>query len=234
MIYINGRPDGLGNRIEELIIIEAYCIKYKTKAEYYWNNVYKHRMYPILLKCTNIHIQDKYNYSVNDSLCINEMRNDLVKDELFAGAKNIDFHYTLPYVESYTAIHIRSTDKLLNRGRDEFSNEVFEDKFNKTLSIINSQSNLRLVICSDDPKYKKQFLDSLNEKHTVIDLYNDIDIDPVYKDYMKLVNAKSIYMVPKFSSYAATASILGNNILYSHFNEEDTALYRYKCNIQLI
>lgn len=39
-------------------------------------------------------------------------------------------------------------------------------------------------------------------------------------------------MVPKFSSYAATASLLGNNILNSFVNENETSLYTYKCNVK--
>ena len=34
----SGRPDGLGNRIEELIFLEAYCIKNNCKCNYYWQN----------------------------------------------------------------------------------------------------------------------------------------------------------------------------------------------------
>jgi len=37
-IVISGRPDGLGNRIEELIVLEAYCLRENCKATYIWKN----------------------------------------------------------------------------------------------------------------------------------------------------------------------------------------------------
>ena len=34
MLKFNGRPDGLGNRIEELINIECYCIENDISCNY--------------------------------------------------------------------------------------------------------------------------------------------------------------------------------------------------------
>ena len=58
--------------------------------------------------------------------------------------------------------------------------------------------------------------------------------NPVYKDYFSLVNSKKIIMIPKFSSFSATASLLGNNIIVSYRHENDTVLYTYKFNVEYI
>ena len=59
-IYFNGRADGLGNRIEELIHLEYHCIVNKTKCFYFWNNN-NWRKYDLLIKCENIILQkDKF------------------------------------------------------------------------------------------------------------------------------------------------------------------------------
>ncbi|MHC5089980.1 MAG: hypothetical protein ACYSOT_10270, partial [Planctomycetota bacterium] len=79
-----------------------------------------------------------------------------------------------------------------------------------------------------------KFIKNLNKNIIVKNPYETIDLNDEYKDFYKLVNAKEIFMVPKFSSYAATASLLGNNILNSFLNENETSLYRYKCNINYI
>lgn len=56
-------------------------------------------------------------------------------------------------------------------------------------------------------------------------------MDPVYKDFLLLKHASKIVMVPKFSSFAAVASMLGKNVLYSFFPENATNLYRYHCDV---
>ena len=58
------------------------------------------------------------------------------------------------------------------------------------------------------------------------------DLNDIYKDFFTLTFANSIYMCPKFSSYSAVASLIGDNIIYSFFDEKETSLYRYKSNIK--
>ena len=38
-IYIKGRPDGLGNRMEQLINLEYFSSIHNLKFVYYWNNI---------------------------------------------------------------------------------------------------------------------------------------------------------------------------------------------------
>jgi hypothetical protein len=59
----------------------------------------------------------------------------------------------------------------------------------------------------------------------------DSNYSPEFIDYYMLMNSGEIYMLPKMSSYAACASLMGDNTLHCHFDENDTSLYRYKCKV---
>ena len=231
MLKFNGRPDGLGNRIEELINLECYCIKNDVSCNYYWNNKYKFRYYDIFLNCKNIIIQDTNYY--NDTIKLNFGTYN--NEQMLIAASNIKYVKNISCDISYISIHIRSTDKLNNRSKDEFTYEYFIDKFKKTLYYLNNMSGeINIFIASDDDKYKKYLINNLNNNYHIVDPFLNVIDDSIYKDYFSLVYSKKIIMVPKFSSFAATASLLGNNILVSHCHENETSLYRYKCNIKYI
>ena len=46
-LYFNGRSDGLGNRLEELIKLETYCEIFNKKLIYRWNNSDTRFNYPV-------------------------------------------------------------------------------------------------------------------------------------------------------------------------------------------
>lgn len=234
-ILFNGRPHGLGNRIEQLIFLEAYCIKNNCYINYYWENKYTFRTYKNLFICKNIIIQDKIKHKMDNHLKIKS--EDFSKEELYNATKNITLSYNLPKLDyEYIAVHIRAGDKLNNTTKDEFTLDFLKMNFNKCINIINnlSSENINIVICSEDNFLKNELIKNLNKNIIVKNPYENIDLFDEYKDFYKLVNAKEIFMVPKFSSYAATASLLGNNILNSFLDENNTSLYRYKCNIKYI
>ena len=232
MLNFNGRPDGLGNRIEELINLECYCIKNDISCNYFWNNKYNFRSYNNLLNCKNILIQDTH---FHDNINIKCNFGEYNNIEMINAAKNIEYFENINTNLSYISIHIRSTDKLNNRGKDEFTFDFFIDKLKKTLYYLNNMTEeINIFIASDDDKYKKNMIDNLNNNYKIVDPFLNIIDDPIYKDYFSLVYSKKIIMVPKFSSFAASASLLGNNILVSHCDENETSLYRYRCNIEYI
>jgi len=258
MLKFNGRPDGLGNRIEELINLECYCIQNDTSCNYYWNNeIVNMWNYPILLKCKNIVIQSKDRH-IKNSFSSEELKDKYIynkyllysKENHIKAAKNISYYNDITCDISFISLHIRGTDKLKNRGKDEFEIDFFKDKIHKTINYLNnSPEEINIYITSDDINIKNYVIEKLNKNYKIVDpLSKQIDfvnkcagnyngeenIDPIFKDYFSLVHSKKIIMVPKFSSFAATASLLGNNILVSHCDENETSLYRYRCNIEYI
>lgn len=233
MLKFNGRPDGLGNRIEELINLECYCIQNDVSCNYYWNNKYNGRSYKNLLNCKNILIQNNNSHAhVNIKCNFGKFNNN----EMINASKNINYFKNINNDLSYISVHIRSTDRCNNSGhKDFFTYNFFVDKFKKTLNYLNNMTDeMNIFIASDDNKYKKYLINNLNKNYHIVDPFLNIIDDPVYKDFFSLVHSKKIIMVPKFSSFAACASLLGNNILVSHCHENETSLYRYKCNIEYI
>lgn len=230
-IYFNGRADGLGNRIEQLINLELLCIKNQVKCEYYWENKYKNRIYSHeLIQCKNIIIQHNKKYACPTKVYF--MNETATHEEMIEAAANVKIliDTQLPAKE-YISVHIRSTDKLNNRGKDEFDRATFNTFFNKTINILNgleAYDNL-LYIASDDMMLRDYMISKLNKKLKVIEI--DSNYLPELMDYYMLMNSKEIYMLPKFSSYAACASLMGDNILHSYFDENETSLHRYKCKI---
>ena len=61
-----GRPDGIGNRIEQLINIQEYCIENNSQCNYIWNNS-NFRNYLPLISFDNIEIVNNNNDNINNS-----------------------------------------------------------------------------------------------------------------------------------------------------------------------
>lgn len=237
-VHFKGRIDGLGNRIEELILLEAYCVKNNVNGIYYWtqNNVRQDRNYPVHIKCENIIIQDESVSGLNHNVGLlnSILLHTFSKQELHNAAKRI--HYSKNLIKPsypYMAIHIRSTDKLNNRGKDEFDIKTLNEKLNKTIDIVNTmQTDIKnIAIVSDDAKYKDFFINHLKPCFHVVNPFQTQINHDVYRDFFTLVNAKQIFMIPKFSSFSACASLMGGNMLLSHYDEHETNLYRYKCDL---
>lgn len=228
-VNYNGRPDGLGNRIEELIFLEAYCNKNKCKCNYYWNNLYVNRTYNVYLKCKNITIQQTKIHDKSE----NVLHREYSIEEIRHACQNIDFIFDLPWINfTYHSVHIRSTDKLNNRGKDEFTKSTLLDSINKCINIINtSKDDNNYIIVADDDNMKEEFIKNLDSKVNVINVPYDNVYPKEYVDLYILSKSDLIYMVPKFSSFSTTASLLGSTKLYSFFDENETSLYRYKANI---
>ncbi len=122
ILNFKGRPDGLGNRIEELINLECYCIRNNVYCNYYWNNIYNHRAYNNLLKCKNIFINTSKANNINfDNKNLKLVFGEYDHNQMITASKNITYNKDINTDVSYISIHIRSTDKLNNRDKNEFT-----------------------------------------------------------------------------------------------------------------
>ena len=146
IVYFQGRPDGIGNRIEQLINIQEYCKHHNVECIYIWNN--------------NVKRRDR-TYDIKIAFdCIKIVKRGLIK-----GNKNVVKPYmrTHDYVPTFTflfdppprikkiaydvIIHIRGTDRLKpNIKHNDFSNiRELNDFINKTIkgqSILISKTQL--------------------------------------------------------------------------------------------
>jgi len=227
----NGRPDGIGNRIEELINIQEYCIANNLECFYIWNNKLQLRSYIPLITFDNITIiQNK-----------NQLNNIVVKNnKIFKRTKgNIvkyAFNFDIDIKEEYDLIvHIRATDRLINNVNQDFSS-VDELKYfiENSIKYINNNCNIKTyTIVSDDDYYKKYMINNVTKKY--INLSYDNNIPKDWVDYYYLTKCKqSILMCCKFSSYSITAAILSDKKLLVFRESLNSNLPRYKANIEII
>ena len=83
-----GRPDGIGNRIEQIIYIQEYCKHYNERCIYIWNNS-NYRNYKCMIEFDNVIVKDKV-YTEDCNLPIKN-------HEIFMRTPNflIDYKFTL-------------------------------------------------------------------------------------------------------------------------------------------
>ena len=227
----NGRPDGIGNRIEELIYIQEYCFDNNLSCFYVWNNTIKFRSYNPLITFDNITI-------VNDKKNINNLV--IKNNEIFKRTKgNIikyKFNFNVDVKEDYDIIvHIRATDRLVNNGKGDFSSESeLKGLIERSINYINNNPNIQTytIVCDDD-KYKKYVFNKITKRFITLSYDNNIPRD--WLDYYYLTKCKqSILMCCKFSSYSITAAILGNKKLLVFPESLKSNLPRYKANTEII
>ena len=237
-IVIEGRPDGLGNRIEELIVMEAYCQKYNDNGVYIWRNKPQYfkgklipRSYDIYLKLVNVEITDESESSIQFSE-INIINKDFCQEEFLNAAQNIKPTFNIHFENGVKplGIHLRGTDRINKEMKHPHfmkSEKQFEDFINRTILYINKISPAHLFICSDDMKYKEKILNQINQNIKVIDPIVNEDIPLEYIDFFALSMCSEVVMCSKFSTFAITASMIGN-IKLTAFNNDLEVNERYK------
>lgn len=227
--YFLGRPDGLGNRIEQLIYLQEYCIKNNMKCIYIWNNS-GFRKYDINITFDNIEIRnsisdDERKYLLNDALI-----------RSFGHIVKYKFNFTINNNINYDIIiHIRGTDRLhINPANSDFSTyDMLDSYINKTIDYVNNDNSIStFTIVTDDDKYVNKFKTETKKKFIELQYYN---ISKDWMDFYYLTRPqKYIIMCNQFSSYSICASILGNKKILVFRNSLKSNLPRYKANVAVI
>lgn len=235
---VGGRASGLGNRIEEVIVCEALCDLKKINITYTWaKNGAPNRLYPILFKT------DGLNTKISTKPLGISRKNNIRKGfyeqanqeiMLKASSKikptfNIKFENNIKPI----GVHIRSTDRIANRGnKDQMTGEFFQKCFNHTIQLINELNPPYLFVASDDHSKKVNFISKLNNNITIVNPISDSK-HPVYDDFFGLSLCEKIYMCSKFSSFAICASLIGDIPIVSYIDENETNLWRYYAKVEL-
>lgn len=212
MKYI-GRPDGIGNRMGEIILCEAYCIRNNINGEYYWNNNThrKDRKYPILFKTNNLLIHDKQYISESDSGPISV---GFTLNEKINAAKNIKPLFNIKFENNIkpVGIHIRMGDKVDPSFDWECSISVDTviSFVNETANILNNSNTKHIFICSDNEKIITYLKSKLNKDIIVCNPICDNGVPEEYKDFFALSLCKELILSSTFSSYSICASLIGN------------------------
>ena len=223
-----GRPDGLGNRIDQLISIQKYCEINNCKCIYLWNNR-SFRKYDICIKFKNIEIIKNFTKEMLKKIC----QVPLVRNKGYL--VKYQFTFNIPNINYDTIIHIRATDRIVNHVHSEdFStkNELVT-LINKTINYVNSEKSIStFTIVSDDISLKEYMKNKIHKKY--VELSYNFDIHKDWLDFYYLTKPKNnVIMCSKFSSYSICASILGNKPLLIFKNSLKSESVCMLCNADI-
>ena len=232
-VYFQGRTGGIGNRIEQLINIQEFCVVNKVQCNYFWNNN-GCRKYDPLISFENIKIiNNKNNDNIKHLPKTFNSTNRRTKDFQVKCKFDFDVDFNVEYD---TIIHVRAGDRLNSRMKHgDFSNETELNIFiGKTIDYVNNSDKINTYsIVSDDKKYIDIIKNRISKQF--VTLSYDYNISNEWLDYYYLTKSKkNIIHCCKFSSYSITASILANKTLLCFKNSLKSNLPRYKANIQFI
>jgi len=243
-LYYNGRPHGLGNRIEEIIILEAYAQKYNYLIDYHWNNSLENwtwndcivrATFDINFKAQLVNIiQEKRDERSNINIA--NISKTLNQDDILEAGKKILPLFDIKFENNIKPIgvHIRGTDRI-GEGKHNMNEEQFNNIFIKIINKINESNYKYIFVCSEYEYYKNEFIKRLNKNiKVVVPTVNNIDIKNDSVDLFSLSLCNKIYLCSKFSSYSIIASIIGNIDLICNYDEiyENEIKERYKGKIK--
>ncbi|NDV26714.1 hypothetical protein [Desulfovibrio sp. JC010] len=229
-----GRPDGIGNRLEEIFKLECLCEQTNSQCEYIWVNRQAFRSYDFLFRADNVHLvaEQEPTYPVQDSL----PKVVGTRSEYLKAARKIIPNFDISFATevSPVGIHIRGTDRI----NDETEHPHFMRSYNElllymlnTVSLLNESRPEYVFIASESPALRNFFIDHLHESITVIDPVCAADVPEEYKDFFALTLCSEIWMVSKFSSFSIVASLLGDIPLNTFFTDGKVA-QRYKAKFK--
>jgi len=230
IVYFSGRPDGIGNRIEQLINIQEFCIENNLHCNYSWNNS-NFRNYLPLISFDNIEIVNTKNS--NNIKNSSNIKFNRTKDFRIRYKFDFNINFNIKYD---TIIHVRATDRLnSNIKNEDYSNITELNIFiEKIINYVNNNTEINTyTIISDDNRYIDNIKNRINKQF--ITLSYDYNIPNEWLDYYYLTKPeKNIIMCCKFSSYSITAAVLANKPLLCFKQSLKSNLPRYKANVQFI
>ncbi len=233
-----GRPDGLGNRIEELIKIEVICNLKNLKCEYVWLNKFKNRSYDILLYSENIEILSGDNFTPNYKIkSFSEFEVSYDQKEILLAAKNIRPKFKIRFKDNISpvAVHIRASDRV-GRNHPHFMKDEKElqSYLSEIIQILNNRKPKHVFVCSESKRCKDVFVSYLDKEISIVEpIIFDNVFQSEYVDFFALTLCSEIWMASRFSSFSITASLVGNIPIISFVNDAEVK-NTYKAKFQYL
>ena len=228
-----GRPDGLGNRLEEIILLEAVCARDAIACEYVWSSKHAHRAYAVLCSAQRVSIRETGpSYPLRTWA---ELPTGFAREEMLAAARLIRpaFELSFPRGERPIGIHIRATDRI-GKIHPHFMRDEEELKLylSSTIALINALSPRAVFVCSESPECRAALVKRLHPGIEVVAPQVSPDVPGEYADFFALSLCDEIFMSSKFSSYALVAAMIGNARLHT-FVDDAGVRDRYKLDYVL-
>jgi len=229
-----GRPDGIGNRIEEIARLAAVAsLRRKGLIIYLWNNLSARgpdRTYSLRFACKDVYIipLPRFGWSpriirifatrllmaISFKPIVLEKHNDR---RLCSGARKIFPTFSLQWrQESVLGIHIRGSDRILANPSEGYSDhfmlskQEFYDFARSAVDYAISSPIQHIFICGDEPdvlEWVARDLELAGKK--LIRPSSPRNIENEYVDFFALSNCSEVVMASKFSSFCLMAALVG-------------------------
>ena len=236
-----GRPDGLGNRIEELLKLSSFAVENNIQFKYYWNNTNNFK-YPYRFITRNIEvieINHVSNWPTKNFESTNLWRK-YISQYNYIYENQIKMNFDLPSLSNdYLGIHIRGGDRLISTTRVQglkyggFSDtNLLDICIDKTLKYLQKNNITKpLALFGDDPIYLEKLRVKLKDYHQIQVPYDSFIENP-YIDFYYLTQSSEVVMSSLLSTFAVTAAMLGSNELVTFFDDRETTLHKFSTKLK--
>lgn len=223
---ILGRLCGLGNRVEEIIKLEAYSNSIDEKITYCWNRQYFNTNRDVVsvigIKSNNIDIVDSYTEDGFTKIP------NIIGDELRSAAKQLSPNFSIDMPNDTIAVHLRGTDRIGGNHPHQMSsineyNEYFNSAVEKVLEI----NPTNCFICGDSTLEVLKFCDKISDKINIVDPICNSPIDDQWKDFFAISKCDGVVLATKFSSFSITASMVGGIPIWTKYINDEYIQNRY-------
>ena len=229
-----GRPDGLGNRYEELLLLSNYAVKNNIYFKYIWNNTGKWK-YSNKFLAKNIEIVEKDYVKEwpTKNFESTKLWREYISTNDISHNKNVVLNLKYPKIkDNYIGVLVRGSDRIVDDIESlppgfQSSDDV-ETSIELTLKYLSSQKNLSpIVIFSEDKNLKKYVSEKLNN-YKQISLPKIEYLEQAYEDFVYLLSATEIILCSRFSSFALSAGMISNTRVVKFFSYSHPLLNRWK------
>ena len=226
-----GRICGLGNRVEQIIRLEAYSSLVDEKITYCWNKKYLNTIPPnrdvvssVRIKSNNIDIVDSY----TDGGFVEEKIPNIRGDEMRLAARNLFPNFNIEMPEDTIAVHIRGTDRIGgNHAHQMKSVNEYNEYFNSALSKILELKPKNCFVCGDSSNKTLEFCDKISGVINIVRPKCDSHIEDQWKDFFSISKCDGVVLATKFSSFSICASMVGGIPIWAKYVNEEHIQNRY-------
>jgi hypothetical protein len=233
-IVFYGRPDGLGNRYEELLLLSNYAVENNLYFKYYWNNTGNWK-YSNKFTARNIEIIDidyVKKWPTNNFESTKHWR-EFISTKDIQYSKNVTLNLNIPAIQKkYIGVLVRGSDRIVDNIEllppGFQSSEDVERSIKLTEEYLTtSKKKLPLVLFSEDSELK-QYVSNKLIKFDQILLPQISSMEQAYQDFINLIAAEEIILCSKFSSFALSAGLISNKKVVKFHPYSHPLLKRWK------
>jgi hypothetical protein len=126
--------------------------------------------------------------------------------------------------QKYTCVHVRGTDKIVDdssKDPDKTTKSHYQEIKAKCIDYVKTHIDKTYLICSDDEKLKKEFIQECGDGIKLINIdYGNKNLDKALVDLFAMSRSDLIIQCVNYSTFSMAASLIGG-IPLINFNGRD-------------